>query len=401
MDATGEIAAHADTAGFRLIGHSTLNGHGDGFQVVKRGEWVYVAHLGRSPMALSILDCSDPSAPRIVRQIEHPPGTRCHKVQIAGDVLIQNNEEPYWLGGKKSAPPTSGRTTYDLSDPTDPRGVGFHPAARKGTHRLWLDELPYAHIASYLPGARYRSYEIVDLSVPSQPTSVGSWGIPGTYDDDRDPWAKLKPDEHFGVHGVIPHGDRAYVACMDAGMAILDISDASNPTLCGRVDWSPPFGGYVHTTLPLVERGLVVACDEALEETKHGGEKMIWIVDIRDERQPVTVATFPIPRPPANSGASTYHELPGTRSGPHNLHENRPGSYISDTTIFATYFNAGLRAYDISDKFRPEEIAHFVPPAPDGQASTLLNNLYVDAGGIVYVTDRGNGGLYVLEYVGP
>lgn len=42
-----------------------------------------------------------------------------------------------------------------------------------------------------------------------------------------------------------------------------------------------------------------------------------------------------------------------------------------------------------------------MPPAPDGQASPLLNDLYVGVDGIVYVTDRGNGGLYVLEYVGP
>jgi hypothetical protein len=58
--------------------------------------------------------------------------------------------------------------------------------------------------------------------------------------------------EHFHVHGAIPHGDRSYVALVDAGMAILDISDirhAENDQ--PHIDWSPPFGGYAHTTLPL------------------------------------------------------------------------------------------------------------------------------------------------------
>jgi hypothetical protein len=398
---TEEIRAGSDARGLSLLAHHDLGGHGDGFQVLKRGPWLYVAHLGKSPMALSILDCSDPEAPRLVRQVEHPPNTRCHKVQIVGDVMIQNAEEPYWLRGKADGEPMSGVRVFDLSDPTDPRQVGFHPAGRKGAHRLWFDEAPYAHIASYLPGARYRSYEILDLSDPADPQPVGSWSIPGTFEGDPDPWPMLREAEHFGVHSVIPCGDRAYAACMDAGFVILDITNLHRPTVLGRVDWSPPFGGYVHTTLPLRERGIVIAVDEALEEHKHGGEKLIWVVDVREERQPVTIATFPVPRPPASTGASSYHELPGSRFGPHNVHENRTGSYASDSTIFATYFKAGLRVYDISDKFRPEEIGHFVPPAPRGQEGPLLNDLYVDPEGIVYATDRELGGLYVLRYDGP
>ena len=32
------------------------------------------------------------------------------------------------------------------------------------------------------------------------------------------------------------------------GMAILDISDVSKPKTISRLDWSPPYGGYAHTT---------------------------------------------------------------------------------------------------------------------------------------------------------
>ncbi len=49
----------------RLIGHHDLNGHGDGMQVLKHGRYVYLAHLGTSPMALSILDAADPSRPAL------------------------------------------------------------------------------------------------------------------------------------------------------------------------------------------------------------------------------------------------------------------------------------------------------------------------------------------------
>jgi len=54
----------------------------------------------------------------------------------------------------------------------------------------------------------------------------------------------------------------------------------------------------------------------------------------------------------------------GGQFGPHNLHENRPGSFQSSTTIFATWQSAGVRAFDITNPFRPEEVGYFVPPQP-------------------------------------
>jgi hypothetical protein len=42
------------------------------------------------------------------------------------------------------------------------------------------------------------------------------------------------------------------------------------------------------------------------------------------------------------------------------------------------------------------EVAHWVPAAPPGQPVPQLNDLFVDSGGLVWVTDRVGGGLYVL-----
>src|SRR5438309_8613558 len=93
------LQADSYAADTRLIAHHDLNGHGDGMQLVKHGHFLYVAHLGTSSMALSILDCSDPANPTLVRQIEHPANTHRHKVQIVGNVLIQNSEVPYFAKG--------------------------------------------------------------------------------------------------------------------------------------------------------------------------------------------------------------------------------------------------------------------------------------------------------------
>ena len=94
------------------------------------------------------------------------------------------------------------------------------------------------------------------------------------------------------------------------------------------------------------------------------------------------------------------HGRRGGRYGSHNLHENRPGSaFRSDTIIFATFFNGGVRAYDTSNPFQPKEIASFVPAAPEDAptGAIQINDVYVDENAVVYAIDRHVGGLYVLE----
>jgi hypothetical protein len=91
----------------------------------------------------------------------------------------------------------------------------------------------------------------------------------------------------------------------------------------------------------------------------------------------------------------------GGRFGAHNLHENvpLPTSWKSDQVIIGTFFNAGLRAFDISNPYQPKEIAYFVPPAPNlaPTGAIQLNDVFVDERGIVYTVDRHVGGLYILE----
>jgi len=394
------MQAESYAADTRLVGCHNLNGHSDGMQLMKHGRYLYVAHLGTSAMALSILDCQDPANPILVRQIEHPANTHRHKVQIVGNVLIQNSEVPYFLRGKYDTEdkPITGLCVFDLTDPTDPVQIGFHPAPGKGVHRIWYSEAPYAHIAAWLPDVHERAYQIVDLSNPREPKMAGSWWIPGTKDGDPDPWVPLQEHAEYHVHGIIPHGNRAYVSCVDAGFALLDISEVSSPKVLGHVNWSPPYAGYLHTALPLPSRGLVVGVTEAIHFTaEQDGDKRIWMIDVREERNPVTISSFPQPKPPTGSPWQSFWER-GRRFGPHNVHENRPGSFHSETLIFSTWYNAGLRIHDVSNADRPEEVGYFIPPTPDGQESPQINDVFVDADGLVYITDRINGGIYIVEY---
>jgi hypothetical protein len=93
--------------------------------------------------------------------------------------------------------------------------------------------------------------------------------------------------------------------------------------------------------------------------------------------------------------------------GPHNLHENRPGTWQSEDLIFATYQNAGVRVYDISDASAVTEVAFGLPPSParnvDPRASSALvpqsADLIVTAEGLVFASDL-NAGLSIMQFEG-
>jgi len=394
-----DLRAACDCEKTRLIGHHDLDGRGDGMQIIKVGRYAYVAHVGTSEMALSILDVSDPSAPRLVRQIPHPPNTHNHKVQIVGNTLIQNSEYISYIPTTGPEKPVTGLKIYNIDDPADPKPVGFYPVDMPGVHRIWYREAPYAHIAASVPGTQSRGYHIVDLSKPAQPKMAGCWWVPGAMGQDAEPWRPLDAThDHFAVHGAIPHGNRSYVSCIDAGLAILDISNVSSPKLISRINWSPPYGGYSHTSLPLPGRGLLIeVCEYLGDSPERNGDKRIWVVDIRNERQPVIISSFPKPRPPKNSPWKDLpdHLLP---YGPHNVHENYPNSFRTENLIFSTWLAAGLRITDISDADRPMEVGRFVPPPPPGQPVPRVNDLYVDEDRLIYITDRRGGGMYIVEY---
>jgi hypothetical protein len=101
-----------------------------------------------------------------------------------------------------------------------------------------------------------------------------------------------------------------------------------------------------------------------------------------------------------------YCKKPGG-FGPHNLHENRQGSLQSSKLIFGTYHNAGVRAWDISNPFRPNEVGHYVPPDPETLADPRPNrpkviqstDIYVDPNGLMYLSDK-NAGLNILQFEG-
>ncbi len=404
----------AQQKNIRLLAHHTLDGHGGigegmAVQLAPDGRRIlWLAHEG-PPKNFTGVDVSDPRRPRIVCQTDLPhQRMRSNSLDVTGNLMVVAYQvaEP---GGKPA-----GIELFDVSRPEEPRSVSFFDMSgphSRGVHCVWFADGEFVHCAGgaddFVPRHPRddQIYRIVDVRDPARPVEAGRWWMPGTRDGDDAPAPErvrprpldnLRGPDAFRLHNanVYPERpDRAYIGYIDGGAFILDIADKSAPKVVGSWNPHPPYPGFTHTVMPLFGRDLLIVTDECVEDDAADWPKLTWVVDARRESNLVPISTLPMP-PVEEYG----HK--GGRFGSHNVHENRPGpSLRSEDLAFGCFFNAGVRIYDISNPYRPEEVAHYVPQAPEGSRvpTAQMNDIYVDERGVIYSCDRWSGGLYVLE----
>ena len=399
----------------RLVAHSDQGGRPDAMQMMVYRDHAYIGHLFSG--GFSVLDVSDPRHVRPVHFEAAPANTWNIHLQTADDLLLVvhakdlwaqfRNESEYYGGsvGTKLAGAhrdwSAGLAVYDISRPSAPRYIGFLPVEGVGVHRIWYPGGRWAYVSALPDG--YTDYILltIDLADPSNPVEVGRFWLPGmhTAGGEEPTWDAQR--WRYALHHAIISGDTAYASWRDGGLTLVDISDPARPQLIVHRNWSPPYGGGTHTSLPLPARDLLIVADEATGDALADGLKHNWIFDIRDPTNPVSIATLPTPD-------DADYAAKGAHFGPHNLHENRPGSFVSDTVIFATYQNAGVRVFDVADPYRPREVGALVPPPPARLIDSRPNrprvvqtaDVFVTGDGLVFLTDY-NAGLYIAEYEGP
>jgi hypothetical protein len=231
-------------SGLRLLAQHDLGGYGDGMQVLREDDTLYVGHMGTSGMGTSILDVADPARPVLVTQWPAPPHTHSHKVQVADGLLLVNHEKfPYRAAA--GGPFSAGLAVYRLDDPVKPEQIAFWPSGGRGVHRIVWTGGRYAHMSAIPDHFRDRIWVVVDLADPQQPAEAGRWWWRGQRDDEQPSWPES--DRHAAHHALLD-GDRAYLGYDDAGLVVLDVSDITRPRLAGHLQWA---GGSTHTCLPL------------------------------------------------------------------------------------------------------------------------------------------------------
>lgn len=354
----------------KQIGYADILGGG---QVNVRGDLCFVGHIS-PPEGTTILDVSDPANPLIVGRVLVPLSTHSHKVRARDGIMLVNNEAfPEFNVSPELQP---GLRIFDISRPEEPREIAFFRTGGRGVHRFDYDGT-FAYLSAEMDGFHGNIVVIVDLSDPVRPREVSRWWLPGQWVEggEAPSWEGVR----HRVHHPLRSGDRLYVGCCHAGMAIIDISDLADPKTITR---HPLHGLFSHTVMPVEtgagdERRLVVAVDEGWWDEAGA----FTVVDITNPARSEIVSTLDLP--------------PGNGRGiwaPHQPHEE-----IIDGLMFVAWFSHGLRVIDVSRPTYPVEIARHMPQLRS-EFGPLSNDVFVDGPNCrIYLLDRVRG-LEILEY---
>ncbi len=104
----------------------------------------------------------------------------------------------------------------------------------------------------------------------------------------------------------------------------------------------------------------------------------------------------------------------GGRFGPHAPQWSMEPPFYRRLMV-VSWFNAGARVIDVRDPFNLEEVAYYIPATTertDERCATVdgvetcrvaiqTNNVEVDDRGLIYLADRADTGLHIVELTGP
>ena len=366
-----KLPSGATAKNVRFVSRCDQGGRLDGVQVLLHKGYAYIGHMFAD--GYSVVDVRDPVHPKTVAFVAAPKNTRSHHLQIHDDVLLCVNGPNIWAMSQYASqvdyyskplansvkidqPFGAGIRAFDISKPESPREIGFLNTGGLGAHRIWWVGGRYAYASVHFAGFIDHILAIIDVSDPTKMKLAGQWWLPG-----MNRAAGEKPPASFGkrtaLHHLISAGNVGYAAWRDGGLTIHDVKDPANPKLLVHRNWSPPFGGGTHTAVPLPDRNLLVVADEATTNNCANGIPYTWIFDIRD--QEIRFPSQRCPRPPKRISAPR-----AASSGRTICMKTDPARLSVQDMVFATYYNAGLRVYDIRNAFEPKEVGYFVPGTP-------------------------------------
>jgi hypothetical protein len=436
----------------RLVGSDDLQARSAYQPVVHHqgARWIaYVGHHGGKRMnpltgqvedsGTSIVDVTDPTHPRYLHHIPGAGG----EAEAGGAAMVRvcdGKTLPRGQRDKTYLLRTLGNLAHevwDVTDPAKPTRLVTVLDGLKSTHKNWWEcDTGIAYLVSDGAPSGWRTNrmtKIYDLSDPAQPRFIRDFGLPG-----QEPGSTGTAPE--GVHGPIALRNRVYFAYGTGAKGALQIVDrdkllAGNPQAAdrfaptpenllypqiGRLDMSPAWGG--HTAFPILgisvphwapgvpgrTRDFVLLVSESLRNECQEVRQLAFMVDVTTERTPFSVATFEVPDPTGDFCRR------GGRFGPHSSNESFSPIYYG-RLVFIAYFNAGVRAVDVRDPFHPTEAGFYIPSvtartdkrcievagAPRCKTAIQTNNVDVDDRGFIYLADRADTGLHIVELTGP
>ncbi len=442
----------AEAKDMALVGFNDLQARSAYQPIIHRQGNRFIAYIGHhggsapnpltgrtEPNGTSVVDVTDPRNPKY---LAHVPGSAAGTGEAGGSQMLRvcdGKELPKGDPNRTYLLRTMGNQGHeilDITDPAKPQKLVTVISGLTSTHKNWWEcDTGIAYIVAYKKdeGWRSRGVKIYDLSDPAKPRYIRDYGVVG-----QEPGSKIEPVP-IALHGPIRVGNRIYFGYGTSRDGILQIVDrekllkgnpaSKNPfapaaenilyAQIARLDLYPATGA--HTTFPVLgmtipefakmQKGktadFVVIVNESTQNECREHRQMVFFVDITDEKKPFPVSNFDVPE----AGGDFCSR--GGRFGAHSSNESFTPIYYK-RMIFVTYFNAGVRAVDIRDPYRPKEVGYYIPAITDktdkrcvktesGESCKVAiqsNNVEVDDRGFIYVVDRANTGMHILELTG-
>jgi hypothetical protein len=444
-------APHAgEASNIAFVGANDLQGRA-AYQptIHKQGDrWIaFIGEMGGSALnpltgsvednGTSILDVTDPAHPKYVAHIPGEPGTP-GKAEAGGSQMARvcdGSALPHADKNKVYLLRPFGNSTqeiWDVTNPSKPNRLNVLVSGLHDTHKSWWEcDTGIAYVVAGDPHWRTRRMtKIYDLSNPEKPVFIRDFGLPGQQPGSTAP----VPSEVHGPISTGSKGNRVYFAYGPGQSGIVQIVDREKllsgpkePTdanllypQIARLDFPKETGA--HTAFPLIGveidqfakmkegklRDFLVVPGESLTNECQGPVQMAHILDITQENTPIGVSTWGVAESSGNFCTR------GGRFGTHSSNESFSPAYYKRILFFA-HFNAGVRAVDVRDPYHPKEIGYYIPATTEKtekrcvglgaeqHCKTVIqtNNVEVDDRGYIYIVDRANTGLDILELTGP
>ena len=444
------IGAPPEASNMKLVGYNDLQAR-SAYQptIHHQGErWIaYIGHHGGTeeipnpvnpmtgkaePSGTSIVDVTDPKNPKYLHHIPGQEG----KYEGGGAQMVRVCDGKQLPKGDPNAVymlravGSSGHEIWNVADPSSPALVTHIGEGLKDTHKNWWEcNTGIAYLVTGLPDWRTRRMTMIyDLSDPAHPVKIRDFGLPGQEPGSSGP----VPTEVHGPISTGPEGNRVYFGYGTDKGGFLQIVDREK-LLTGAKEPTPEnlrypevsrlamsaFNG-AHTTFPMLKmpvaefardkepnRDIVMIVDEEIVNECAEPRQMVWFADVTVENRPMMISSYT-----AKESSGSFCER-GGRFGAHSSNESMAPVFYKKMA-FISYFNAGVRAIDVRDPYHPTEIGYFIPAITaatdkrcvkiDGKdrckVAIQTNNVETDERGYIYIVDRANTGLHILELTG-
>jgi len=280
----------------------------------------------------------------------------------------------------------TGTAFYDVSTPTAPVLVKFI----NGPFSIWRDMATYGDYC-YVVTEGGSGMQIIDLSTPSNPTLLSTFGT-SLWNDAHN----ISIDEGAGM---------AYIIGTNVGMPVLDLSNPTAPVQVAN------YGAhYVHDAS--VQNGYAHFAEI------YGGQYRIVSVSSLPSFPSLDAVTTPgnfthnVGVNATDTLAVTSDESPGgglaiydisnksniqLLSTWNNSNATVHNAFIKGNRVYASWYSFGFACIDISDPSFPQQVATFDSSNHSGIGYEGTWGVYPFAqSGLVYLSDQDNG-LYVIQ----